>query len=215
MQRSVVISTVLLALAGCAEPFASGSAAPARGGQSDPNPMSIPDAFVAALELPALRSQPLARGERELRLWPSNGPGAPSVFVRVVDGRTADAAEVFAYWREGPQTETPEHRARFETFVREERHCGTIRYVNGYGFCRIKAAEPAHAGAVVAYLDSIGAWRAADRDPNGGQGVIQLDGQSLRVEIRRGSRYDAQWYKGRNLTAGSVAEALSRLPSRI
>lgn len=215
MQRLIVIPAVLLALAGCAEPSASGSAAPAHGGHSDPSPMSIPDALVAALELPALRSEPLRRGERELRLWPSNGPGAPSLFVRVVDGRTSDVAEAFAYWQEGPLTRDPGVRATFEARVREQRGCGPIRYANGYGFCRLKSAEPARARAVVAYLDSIGAWRAAESDPNGGQMVIQLDGQSLRVEIRRGSRYDAQWYKGRNLTAGSVAEALFRLPSRI
>ncbi|HEU4558828.1 MAG TPA: hypothetical protein VFS20_13300 [Longimicrobium sp.] len=177
--------------------------------------MSVPDALVAALELPALRSVPLRRGERELRLWPSNGPVAPSMFVRVVDGRDVDAAEIFAYWREGPLTQDPGLRATFEARVLEQWQCGPIRYANGYGFCRVKVADPARAGAVVAYLDSIGAWGAADSNPNGDQMVIQLDGQSLGMEIRRGSRYDAQRYMGRNLTAGSRGEALFRLHTRI
>jgi hypothetical protein len=216
-RRIALASALLVAtLAGCAEPMAAGGASrPGEPGHTDTRFPTGHDALAVALGTPVLSTTRLGRGEREMRLWPSSGPGRPSLFIRLADRRGTATADIYAYWRDTRLREDSASRADFEAFVRHDRHCGAIRYANAYGFCLVHAAPPERAKALLAYVDSIRGWNAADPDPDPpGHTWIQLDGRGLGLEVRDGGRYRAARFGNRHFTPGSVPEALYRLPSR-
>lgn len=215
--RGAIVSIVLLVVAaGCAEPLASGNAAP-----SAPRPSGSAgwanDALAAALGLQPLKAAELARGEREIRLWPTTGPVIPELFIRVADRRGTATAEVYAYWRDAVVHREPAF-ARFEARVREG-GCGPIQHSGDFGYCVLASASPQRAREMVSYLDSIKAWSSADEDPTAaeraaGRFLIQLDGSGVSVEVRRGRRYDAAVYSARHMTPGSIGRRLFDLSGR-
>lgn len=220
MNRIRTSSALLaLAMAACAGPLAAQLADvhvaihPTR-----PPDAAMFDAAAAAMGLRPLRAVTLGAGEREIRLWPSTSLVIPEFFMRVVDRDGAAAAEMYAYWKDGPVHQDSVF-ARFEPDLREKAHCGPIQHAGGFGFCVVSTASPEGARALVSYLDSIHAWSAADEDPNdaeraSGRMSIQIDGCMLVVEVRRGDRYDDATFFQRHMTPGSASRNLFLLGAR-
>jgi len=203
-----------LVLAACAEPVASRTADIAPPGRPSRSREAVRyDAPAVAMGLRPLRDVTLQRGEREIRLW-SSGLGIPYRLIRVADRNGVATADLYAYWIDGPIHQDPAFD--FEDRMRSQWRCGPIQHRDGYGFCLLASATPRKAREVVRYLGSFGGWEAAENDPAAGetQQWIQIDGSSMIVETRRGTRYDASHYWGRHLVPGSTGRRLLDLSSR-
>jgi hypothetical protein len=173
----------------------------------------------AAFGLKPLATLELAAGDREIRLWPVAGAIIPSRFVRVAERGGTAVATLYAYWPDDHVHGRDAPYPDFETRMRSRWGCGPIRHSGPYGACVLASASPARARTLVAYLDSIQAWSAADVDPaalSGDPGIAALvvDGAWLGVSVRRGPRHDATAYFDWHLTPGSAGRVLFQLPDR-
>ncbi len=158
----------------------------------------------------------LPEGHRELRLWPSSGPGSiPRLFVRVVDPAGVGAtAEWVAFWPANSWGEGDEQRGRaFRRRMRRERRCGPIRRVRETEFCQLAVITGPRAAALVTRLDSAGVWPLPDpqHPPTPpGRIYVQIDGRGVVAEAREGDGYQRRSFGERDIRADRAIAYLYR-----
>ena len=168
---------------------------------------------VLAMGLRPLRSHTV-EGVRELRLYPSSGPGIPHVMARVLDrGGRGASVEWVAYWQSSLWRTASDSVIRaFERRMRSDWHCGPITQRDEVSFCLLGRVTGAHAAAMVARIDSAGAWPLPrPTQPR----RIQLDGRSVTVEGRAGATFQSRWFGDHDIRTDSVASFFFRLARNV
>jgi hypothetical protein len=151
--------------------------------------LSTTDAAAAAAGLPLLRTAPLARGRRELRLWVGFGITSPQYLLRLrVGGAASPAGTLVLHY--------PNDDSTLVAAVRGELagRCAAVRARADTETCVARFARPVAWPAVARQLDSLGAWTLPDESALPPRGAAVFDGVSLVVEARDGAAYRAYQY---------------------
>lgn len=152
----------------------------------------VTDPVAAARGLPVLRDASLPEGYRELRLWVGFGMFLPRELLRIVE--TADGrveGELLAWWARHEAMESDSLPSVREVYGRDGCEYGGTNELAGY--CRVRFAPQPDWSAVLGRLDDLEAGLLPDPSILPG-GRMSLEGRSIEVEIRTGSRYHSYSY---------------------
>lgn len=166
------------------------------------------DGVVAAFGLRPLRLAAAPAAGREMRLWSSVGPGIPHLFVRVVADGAGGREQWIAWWRRrGDDAGEDAFMEAFHRRMRQEWRCGPISHRAGVEWCTLVERTGPAAQPLLARLDSLRAWNAPEPGP---PIFVQIDGQSLDVEVWVADAYHSVRYGDRALRDDSAAVGLRR-----
>jgi hypothetical protein len=160
------------------------------------SPLDESSALPEALNIPSLRTQPLRRGDREIRIYTGLVIGYPHNVLIVrqsggVDGPVS--GRLARYW---PTNDTSFHSEidmaqRYASM--EARHCERPHSGAQAGACYIRLRREPNWRALLAQLDTIDAWSLPDESKVPHRGMV-IDGWVLRVEARRDTSYHRYQY---------------------
>ena len=186
------------------------------------------DSVAVSAGISRLRSSALPEGQREVRIWVGGGFTAPEDVYRFVDDRGRVSGELLRYWSVMPANrldglewrpgETPDDLMLYSL------RGSCSRYATGARkhTCRADFTRPPDWGAVLKRAEALGLWTLPDESSLPYDSMQVLDGWTITVELRDGSRYRTYNYNNpdvrkRSETASAVAirEALEPIDSLV
>lgn len=153
----------------------------------------VTDPVAAVRGLPVLRDARLPDGYREFRLWVGFGVLLPRELLRIVE--TADGrveGELLAWWARHEAMDSDSLPPVWEVYGRDGCEYGGTNDLAGY--CRVRFASEPDWSTVLGRLDDLEAGVLPDPSILPG-GRMSLEGRSIEVEIRTGSRYHSYSYR--------------------
>jgi hypothetical protein len=181
------------------------------------------DEIAQALGVQPLRAgRGLPAGHREIRIWIGFGLFQPETFTRIQsDGNSVRGSHIF-WWStatdsaEESNAERDTHlmsNAELYASLRKTLGCSALRRRAEYEMCAATLATGQSWAGILASLDSLGIAQLPDGT------ALGLDGWSLVVEVREGSRYHSYSYFTPRTTAPEPevrsAAAIAELVGRI
>jgi hypothetical protein len=156
------------------------------------------DAVASTAGIPVLRVTPLPAGEREVRVWIGGGPGYPQRMYRFIRGRGRVRGEEILHWpgREQQRRFGVEGAPSFEQLMVDELRggCGHFRRGETAGTCRVRFRSEPRWSEVLARTEAAGLWEVPDESTLPGGRRLVIDGWSVTVELRDGTRYRSYAY---------------------
>ena len=170
------------------------------------------DSVVVSAKLSRLRSSPLPRGHREVRIWVGGGLGSVQDVYRFLDDRGHVSGEVVRYWRVGSVDglDSVERRLRElgndYTLYSLRGSCSRFSTGARVNTCRADFTRSPDWAAVLKRAEAAGLWTLPDQwIPADGMQV--LDGWGMIVELRDENRYRAYHYNNPDARTPSAENA--------
>lgn len=158
------------------------------------------DSVAVSAGLSRLRSSALPEGHREVRIWVGGGFTAPEDLYRFVDDGGHVSGELVRYWSVRPADglgslerrsgETSDDLVLYSLRGSCSRYSTSARM----NTCRADFTRSPDWAAVLKRAEALGLWTLPDESSLPSDGIVVLDGWSLTVELRDGSRYRAYQY---------------------
>ena len=154
------------------------------------------DSVARSAGLSRLRTTPLPRGRREIRIWIGGGFGYPQDLFRFVDERGHVSGELVRYWHAPPLNASERRGETFaDLMVYSQRGACSRFAVNArMGTCRGEFITPPNWQAVLRRTEAEGLWTLPDASSLPPDGRSAVDGWAITVELRDGSRYRVYHY---------------------
>lgn len=155
------------------------------------------DSVVRSAGLSRLRSASLPRGQREVRIWIGGGLGYPQEMFRFIEEGERVSGELIHYWHAVPPDGVDERPG--ETFhdlmlYSQAGRCSGFAVGARMGTCRGEFVSPPDWRAVLRRAEAERLWTLPDESTLPADGISVLDGWTITVELRDGSRYRAYHY---------------------
>jgi len=153
------------------------------------------DSVVVSAGLSRLRSSVLPEGRREVRIWVGGGFTAPEDLYRFVDDHGQVSGELVRHWGVLP-VDSSDRSGEPEDLVLYSLRGSCSRYSTSARkhTCRAEFTRSPDWGAVLKRAEAAGLWTLPDESSLPSDGMQILDGWSITVELRDGSRYRAYNY---------------------
>ena len=153
------------------------------------------DPAAKAAGLTPLRETTLRTGEREVRIWTQVELGEPKHLYRFSDGRGTLQGELIHYWRVASVAlEDPQETHHEGMLRRFGSACERAAKSSEMGTCRARFQRQPPWSRVLRQTEALDLWTLPDPSTLPPDNRLSLDGWSMVVELRDGSRYRTYRY---------------------